>query len=194
MTVRPDGTIFIYNERPEHRARRTSGRLMAVPSDELDRLIRHYAQQHRLEERLVRAIVQVESGYNPRARSVKGAQGLMQLMPATARSLAVEDPYDPAQNLMGGTAYLRSLLDRYGNLRFALAAYNAGPTAVDRYGGIPPYRETQRYVTKVLGLVESEGGSASAFDASDDGPRPEIFVSRDENNRLVFSTEPPGGR
>ena len=116
-----------------------------------DDLIVQHAEAQAIRPDLVRAVVQVESGYNPRAISVKGAMGLMQLMPATAAGLGVTRPFDPEQNIRGGVAYLRQLLDRFeGSEELALAAYNAGPAAVGRYGNrIPPYRETRDYVRKV---------------------------------------------
>src|SRR4051812_21712934 len=115
---------------------------------EFDSIVQEHAVRHAIRPELVRAVIQVESGFNPRALSPKGAMGLMQLMPATARSLGVVDPFAPADNIRGGTAYLRHLLDRFdGDESLALAAYNAGPEAVDRYGRqVPPYRETRDYV------------------------------------------------
>jgi len=126
--------------------------------DIIDRL----SAAHRVDARLVRAMISVESGYQERARSPKGAMGLMQLMPATARSLGVNNPWDPAQNIRGGTDYLRRLLDEYeGNEELALAAYNAGSGAVEKYGRrIPPYRETRDYVRKV-GAAAGEGPAPS---------------------------------
>lgn len=113
--------------------------------------IKRFAKKHSVEAALVFAIVHVESAFKPNARSPKGAVGLMQLMPTTARRFGVNNRNDPEQNLEGGIKYLKGLLLRYrGNLSFALAAYNAGEGAVDRYGGIPKYAETQNYVRRVL--------------------------------------------
>jgi soluble lytic murein transglycosylase-like protein len=104
-----------------------------------------------VDSNLVDAVAWQESRYNPRARSSAGAMGVMQLMPGTARQLGVRDPHDVQQNVTGGTAYLRAQLDRFGNnVPLALAAYNAGPGAVLKYGGIPPYRETQNYVRQIM--------------------------------------------
>jgi soluble lytic murein transglycosylase-like protein len=119
--------------------------------NDYDALIEEYANAYNVRADLVRAVIQVESGFNPRAKSPKGAMGLMQLMPATAAEFGVRSPFVPQQNIRGGVAYLRTLLDRYGeDETLALAAYNAGPTAVERYGNtVPPYRETQQYVDRV---------------------------------------------
>ncbi len=115
------------------------------------------ARRHSLDPDLVQAVVAVESGFRPDAVSPKGAQGLMQLMPATARSLGVKDSLDPAANLDGGTRHLRALIERYdGDVKRALAAYNAGEGAVARHGGVPPYPETVAYVRKVLERAKAE--------------------------------------
>lgn len=113
-------------------------------------IIRHYASQFRLEEALVRAVIKVESDYDPRAVSSRGAQGMMQLIPETAREMRVRNPFDPEDNIRGGSRYLRQMLDLFsGNLELALAAYNAGPGAVRRHGGVPPFPETINYVDRV---------------------------------------------
>ena len=114
-------------------------------------IIREQSAKNGVDENLLKAVIKTESGFNPNARSGAGAMGLMQLMPQTAESLGVLDPYNPEQNVEGGTKYLKKLLSKYdGNKEMALAAYNAGPGTVDRYGGIPPYRETQNYVKSIL--------------------------------------------
>ncbi len=114
-------------------------------------LIHRYAREYGVETALVKAIIKAESHFNPYAVSRKGAQGLMQLAPETARDLSVQDVFDPEENIRAGVQYLKILLEKFkGNLPLSLAAYNAGPSAVDQYGEIPPYRETRDYVKKVL--------------------------------------------
>lgn len=116
---------------------------------------RRAAEEAGVDPDLFDALIQAESGYNPTARSRAGAMGLSQLMPETALQMGVADPFDPIQNLRGGANYLARLLRQFGDVRLALAAYNAGPTAVQRAGGVPPYAETQRYIERVLGLYEA---------------------------------------
>lgn len=115
----------------------------------LAEIIRKESEKNNLDPSLVQSVIKAESGFKANAVSPKGAVGLMQLMPSTANLLGVDDPSDPAENVAGGTKFLSDLLSKYKNLDHALAAYNAGPGAVDRYGGIPPYKETQKYVEKV---------------------------------------------
>jgi len=122
-----------------------------VPPAQIDALVGTNAGKWGVDPALVKAIIANESGFNANATSKTGAQGLMQLMPGTAAGLGVTDSYDPAQNVAGGTRYIRGLLDRFhGDVRLAVAAYNAGPGAVEKYNGIPPYAETQNYVQNVL--------------------------------------------
>lgn len=160
VTIGASGRKVICNESIDQHARRVSARLVPIPDSRIEPLIALHADRQQLDRRLVRAVVQVESGYNARARSVKGAMGLMQLMPDTASELAVSDPYDPDQNLRGGTTYLRRMLDRFkGQIELAVAAYDAGPEAVAKHNGIPPYAETRDYVQRVLALYRGAGGS-----------------------------------
>jgi soluble lytic murein transglycosylase-like protein len=123
----------------------------ATTPDEYDAYIREAASLYQIPEALVRAVIRVESNFDPRAISRANAQGLMQLIPATAERMLVTDPFDARQNVLGGTRYLRVLANLFnGNLQLTLAAYNAGEGAVIKYNGIPPYEETQAYVSKVL--------------------------------------------
>jgi hypothetical protein len=123
-----------------------------IANPQFDSLIESVSARHGIDATLVRAVIQVESNYQQRARSPKGARGLMQLMPATARQYGVSNPYDAAANLEGGVKHLKSLLQRFP-LRLALAAYNAGEAAVQRFGGVPPFAETRLYVERILKLV-----------------------------------------
>lgn len=130
-----------------------------VDKAEIDGLIEKYSNKNGLDKDFVKALVKQESGFNPNATSKCGAMGLMQLMPATAQGLGVSNAYDVEQNIAGGTKYLKSMIDRFdGDAKLALAAYNAGPNAVKKYGGIPPYQETQNYVKNVLSIYENMKG------------------------------------
>jgi len=123
------------------------------------RSIRSAAADNGVEPALVTAVIAAESNFDPRAMSSKGAQGLMQLMPGTANDLGVRDVWDPDQNIRGGTAHLARLLGKYDDIALALAAYNAGEGTVDRHGGVPPFKETQQYVRRVLGYYRSYKGT-----------------------------------
>jgi soluble lytic murein transglycosylase-like protein len=148
--------------------------------------IRDAAERYGLSEQLVAAVIRVESGFNPRAVSPKGAQGLMQLMPATASQLGVRDAFDIVENIDGGVRHLRGLIERFANnLPLALAAYNAGEKAVQQHGGIPPYPETEQYVARILGIV---GGQASA--ASGELSRTPMYQYVESDGATVYTNIP----
>ncbi len=132
-----------------------------VPPAQIDALVQQNASTWQVDPALIKAVIANESGFDANATSGVGAQGLMQLMPETAASLGVRDAYDPGQNVAGGTRYLKGLLDRFGgDKRLAIAAYNAGPGAVEKYGDIPPYRETRNYVQNVLASFDKYNSGA----------------------------------
>ncbi len=144
------------------------------------------ANRYGIPERLVTAVIRAESGFNPRAVSRKGAQGLMQLMPSTASVLGVRNSFDPRENIDGGVRHLRGMIDRFpGNLPFAIAAYNAGEKAVTAYGGIPPYPETQDYVVRVLRYYGMEGI---------DTPQTRVYQTIARDGTITYTNIPPRGR
>jgi soluble lytic murein transglycosylase-like protein len=135
---------------------------------------------------LIHAVIRQESGYDPYAVSHKGAKGLMQLMPATAKRFGVKDVFDPAENVQGGVKYHRQLLDRYdGDRRLALAAYNAGEGAVDRFGGVPPYRETEDYVDRIVGPSEADIAADLAVNESEE-PVVQRVTATEQDGTLLF--------
>jgi hypothetical protein len=159
-----------------------------APPDKLDLIVQDAAERHNLDPELVKAVISTESGWNPRAISNKGAVGLMQLIPGTAQRFGVGNAFDPVQNVEGGTMYLKSLLDRYnGDLPKTLAAYNAGERAVDHFGGVPAYRETQRYVQKVTDTYFRPGSGRNPTFWSP--PRIAVRRELDPNGRVVFTNE-----
>lgn len=192
-----DGTVHFTNAPNDPRYQRmglasgTQAGFLRLPDGDTGpyvQEIKDAAERYGVPIKLVSAVIRAESGFNARAVSPKGARGLMQLMPTTAATLGVRNSFDPRQNIDGGVRHLRALLDRFPNrLPFALAAYNAGEKAVMQYNGIPPYPETQDYVTKVLyfygGLVE--GGTT---------PPTRIYQTVAPDGAIVYTNIPPRGR
>lgn len=140
---------------PSYPKRESPSSMVTRVSRDYHQLLKEVARKYRLPLNLLEGVVKVESNFDPQAVSPSGALGLMQLMPETARALGVKNPFDPRENLEAGARYLRQMLDLFrGNIDLALAAYNAGPGAVQRYGGIPPYKETREYIEKVKAAAQ----------------------------------------
>ena len=197
--VEPDGTVHVTNAPTDPQYQRMGFTPEAEPGllqrPLLDlapyaREIREAAERYRVEEGLIKAVIRVESGFNSRAVSPKGARGLMQLMPGTASMLGVRDSFDPRQNIDAGVRHLRGLIDRFNSdLKLALAAYNAGEQAVMNHGGIPPYRETRDYVTRILGLFAP--ASASAQTAPEPEPPQQTYRTEAPDGTIVYTNIPP---
>jgi soluble lytic murein transglycosylase-like protein len=160
---------------------------------QIQALVEQAARRHDVDPKLVHAVIRQESGYDPFAVSSKGAMGLMQLMPATADRFGVQNIFDPAENVRGGVLYLRHLLDRYnGDPGLTLAAYNAGEGAVERYGDVPPYRETVDYVSKVRRMYGSKvdsGSSTQQDSAAMEPAQPRIIRRVDSSGVVCYETE-----
>ena len=154
----------------------SSGTQSTLDPGSFDALFKAAANREGVDENLIQAVAEVESGFRPDAHSSAGAIGVMQLMPSTAKALGV-NPYDPAANIAGGAKYLRAMLDRFGSIPLALAAYNAGPNAVEKYGGIPPYQETMNYVNRVLQVAQrNEHDKTDAGVGKEDGSGGQPFA------------------
>jgi soluble lytic murein transglycosylase-like protein len=192
----PDGTVHFTNAPTDPQYRRMgapsgseAGWLRLPKGDTRPYMseITEASNRYGIPERLVTAVIRAESGFNPRAVSRKGAQGLMQLMPATASTLGVRNSFDPRENIHGGVRHLRGLIDRFpGNLPFAIAAYNAGEKAVLASGGIPPYPETQDYVGKVMRFYGIPQGGETA--------PTQIYQTISRDGTVTYSNIPPRGR
>jgi soluble lytic murein transglycosylase len=202
----PDGTIHFTNVPPDPRSQQTalpSGASPGEPSVPGGATapylseIREAAVRYGVPERVVSAVIRVESGFNPRAISPKGARGLMQLMPGMASILGVRNSFDPRENIEGGVRHLRGLMDRFSNnLSLALAAYNAGEQAVTRHRGIPPFPETQGYVSRILSLL---GGAEVEASTSASAPLPpppldHMYRMVASDGAMVYTNIPPRAR
>jgi soluble lytic murein transglycosylase-like protein len=187
-TASPAAPRFSAPSLSEVQAGSSANETLGGADGKLDRIVRDAAARHNMDPALVKAVISTESGWNSQAVSRKGAVGLMQLIPGTAQRFGVGNPFDPAQNVEGGTTYLKSLLDRYnGDLNKSLAAYNAGEGAVDRSGGVPAYRETQRYVQKVQDAYFRPGSGRNSSLWSP--PKIPVRKDVDSKGRVVFTNE-----
>ena len=158
----------------------------------INKLVSKYAKKYDVDESLIHALIKVESDYDPKAVSPAGAKGLMQLMDKTAQLYKVKDPFDPEENIRAGVKHLKMLIDKYNDIEKALAAYNAGETAVEKYGGIPPYKETKRYVKKIMALYT--GQDYTVYDTPKEKKtkhKTVIYRYYDENGRLCISNVYP---
>jgi soluble lytic murein transglycosylase-like protein len=183
--VGPNGEVR--TPQPQSEAASQDAAAIQANRDKIEKMVHEVAERYHVDPALIRAVVETESHWNPAAVSRRGALGLMQLVPETAQRMGVNDVFDPKQNLDGGVHYLRSLLERYnGDLDKALAAYNAGPGAVDRAGGIPRYRETRKYVQKVTDSYFRPGSDrlSSVF-----GSHHPIYREVQADGRVVFTNE-----
>lgn len=194
----PDGTVHFTNAPTDPQYRRMDGGIttgseagwLRLPKGDTRPYLNEILEasnRYGVPDQLVTAVIRAESGFNPRAVSRKGAQGLMQLMPSTASTLGVRNSFDPRENIHGGVRHLRGLIDRFpGNLPLAIAAYNAGEKAVLTYGGIPPYPETQDYVGKVLRFY--------GLPLSGDTSQSQIYQTISRDGTVTYSNIPPRGR
>jgi len=199
--VAGDGTVYYTNAPTDPAYRKfgqrtgtTAGWLRLPTAEATPGYLGHIKQassRYNVPERLVSAIIQAESDFNPQAVSSKGARGLMQLMPQTASMLGVRNSFDPSENIDGGVRHLRGLLDQFQNVTLAVAAYNAGAQAVTHYRGIPPYPETQGYVTKVLRLFGGSGSNQA--EAAVIAPPSRVYRVVNADGTTVYTNIPPRG-
>jgi soluble lytic murein transglycosylase-like protein len=171
---------------------RTAGGKRVPAAQAVRPLMEEKARKHAVDPQLVDAVIRAESGYNPAAVSVKGAAGLMQLMPATARQLGARNRFDPAENLEAGIKLLKQLQEKYGDERLALAAYNAGEGAVRKHGGVPPYRETVEYVRKIEAAYRkarpTDGAKTAELRRDEPEPVRSLLVETDAEGRVYLRT------
>jgi soluble lytic murein transglycosylase-like protein len=210
----PRGVIFFTDHKPDSRLNLTLLKKYEFPREKgaraektlfpegYDSYITEASSRYGLDRRLIKSVIQVESGFKKLAVSRKGARGLMQLMPETAKRMGVRNSFDAEQNIRGGSAYLRDMLDTFnGNVRLALAAYNAGPEAVKRYNGIPPYKETREYVDRVMSTYSAVAGrigmSEVVASSSADNyvkPRKAVFYTYLNSDGAIVFTDSPNGQ